>query len=128
VLFLSANDCKSMIVLTSRGFVCVCEAAAPLMAAVEPSPSTNDVNSSEGSKLVGAMRGDVGVVFVCWRWLWGELWPRNWADSTAHHGFDVFARTGLSYRTDLAMQGVSYVIPLTPCIARIGKQLILRAG
>ena len=34
-----------MIVLTSRGFVCVCEAAAPLMAAVEPSPSTNDVNS-----------------------------------------------------------------------------------
>lgn len=45
MLFLSANNCKSMIVLTSRGFVCVCEAAAPLMAAVEPSPSTNDVNS-----------------------------------------------------------------------------------
>ena len=45
MLVLSTNDCKSIIVLTSGRFVCVGEAAAPLMAAVEPSQSTNDLNS-----------------------------------------------------------------------------------
>ena len=31
-------------ILTWHGFVCVGEAAAPVIAVVEPSPSTNDVN------------------------------------------------------------------------------------
>ena len=53
-------------------------------------------SQSEGSELVGAMMGDGGVLPVGWRWLWGELWRRNWADSTAHHGFDVFVRMAIS--------------------------------
>jgi hypothetical protein len=41
--------------------------------------------------------------------------------------FSAF-RAGSTDRTDLAMQGISYVMPLTPCIARIGIQSVLRAG
>ena len=39
------NNCKSICVLTLRCFECAGEAAAPLMAVIEPSPLTNDMNS-----------------------------------------------------------------------------------
>jgi hypothetical protein len=36
------------------------------------------------------------VVLVGWRWLLDELRRWIWADSAAHHGFDVFVRVDVS--------------------------------
>jgi hypothetical protein len=41
-------------------------------------------------------RGDGMVVLVGWYWLLGKLRRWIWADSTAHHGFDVFMKVDVS--------------------------------
>jgi hypothetical protein len=103
-------------ILTWRGFVCVGEAAAPVIAVIEPSPSTNDVNSfARPCQRLWDGSGDccpllmIGGQRTCWankgQW-WrayselalavGRVTAAEWADSKAHHGFDVFARMAIS--------------------------------